>query len=58
MYTVLKRTSWAIVLLFRSFVLSRPCFSRRRGLLEVPNNHKTEVLQIIILLVQGKFYNL
>ena len=55
MYTVLKRTSWAIVLLF---VLSRPCFSRRRGLLEVPNNHKTEVLQIIILLVQGKFYNL
>ena len=36
MYTVLKDTYWAIVLLIRSFVLPRPRFRRRRGLLKVP----------------------
>ena len=37
MYTVLKDTYWAIVLLIRSFVLPRPRFRRRRGLLKVPS---------------------
>ena len=37
MYTVLKHTCWAIVLVIRPFVLSRPRCRRRRALLKVPN---------------------
>ena len=36
MYTLWKHTSWAIVLLFRSFFLLLPRCRRRRGLLKVP----------------------
>ena len=43
MYTVLKRTWWAIDLLIRSFVLLRPRYRRRRGLLKVPSEDLLEV---------------
>ena len=43
MHTVLKRTWWAIGLLIRSFVLLRPRYRRRRGLLKVPSEDLLEV---------------
>ena len=43
MHTVLKRTWPAIGLPIRSFVLPRPRYRRRRGLLKVPSEDLLEV---------------
>ena len=37
MYTIWKRTCYVIVPIIRSFVLPRPRWRRRRGLLKVPS---------------------